>query len=329
MACTPARSRLALSVLFVCVALAGCSITNTREIEGSGVLVTKEFDVQGFRKVGLSQAFKAKIVQDDAYGVAVTVDDNLVPYLKVTLEGDTPMEQWVESGTMPEADSDLAADMYQMAQDCMREHGYRHYEISNWAKPGYESRHNLTYWRNQPYIGVGPGAHSYLPSHRFFNIKSPREYVRKLREAPALADLGNIYSEHSPQSIEKMPGVEEMEIIDEKLEVAETLMLGLRLDTGISEAVFTDRFNAFHIKPNSLTVQAPQDLLRAPTPHCSLLTQKSRKGVIGKREKIGEEMELAPRRCHTQFTTADDPHTVHLSGIDRFGKAGNRVVISE
>lgn len=168
----------------------------------------------------------------------------------LTLEGGTPMEQWVESGTMPEADSDLAADMYQMAQDCMRERGYRHYEISNWAKPGYESRHNLTYWRNQPYIGVGPGAHSYLPPHRFFNIKSPREYVRKLREATTSASLGSKLNERFIQEtqifpkIQKMAGVEDVEIIDKNLEVAETLMLGLRLDTGISEAEFADRFGA-------------------------------------------------------------------------------------
>ena len=58
--------------------------------------------------------------------------------------------------------------------------GYRHYEISNWAIPGRESRHNLLYWRNRPFLGVGPGAHSYLDGHRFHNIRSPREYIRRL-----------------------------------------------------------------------------------------------------------------------------------------------------
>ena len=58
---------------------------------------------------------------------------------------------------MPEPDADLAADMYEMAQEVMEGAGYRHYEISNWAMSGYPSRHNLIYWRNEPFLGVGPG----------------------------------------------------------------------------------------------------------------------------------------------------------------------------
>ena len=76
----------------------------------------------------------------------------------LTLEGGTPMERQTRLGEIPEADPDLAADMYLLAEDMLAQAGYRHYEISNWAKPGMESRHNLTYWLNRPYLGVGPGA---------------------------------------------------------------------------------------------------------------------------------------------------------------------------
>jgi oxygen-independent coproporphyrinogen-3 oxidase len=180
----------------------------------------------------------------------------------LTLEGGTPMERWVKLGQMPEPDPDLAADMYLLAQEAMRAQGYRHYEISNWAMPGFESRHNLTYWLNQPYLGVGPGAHSYLGGCRFFNLKSPREYIRRLGEDAGAHPLlisplargreqavsplprGRLRG-GAPlrlETIRSIPVVEGVEVIERGLEMAETLMLGLRLDTGIRVEDFAQRF---------------------------------------------------------------------------------------
>ena len=157
----------------------------------------------------------------------------------LTLEAGTPMEQWVRVGTMPDPDPDLAADMYLAAQDLMRARAYRHYEISNWAQPGYQARHNLTYWRNQPYLGVGPGAHSYLLGHRFANLKSPGEYVRRLEaDVPLNPDGGSLTKE----TLKQVPVVDMVESIDRRLEISETLMLGLRLDSGVSIAEFEGRF---------------------------------------------------------------------------------------
>ncbi len=159
----------------------------------------------------------------------------------LTLEEGTPMHRWVDSGQVAEPDPDLAADMYEHTERAMESAGYRHYEISNWARDGYESRHNLTYWRNQPYLGVGPGAHSYLGSFRFHNLRSPREYVRSLQEAPAPAvSLAGCLSQ---QALGKVPVVEEVEPIDRRLEMAETLMMGLRLDVGVSIDEFAQRFD--------------------------------------------------------------------------------------
>ena len=157
----------------------------------------------------------------------------------LTLEGNTPMEHSVAQGNLPEPDADLAADMYITAQSDMARDGYRHYEISNWAQPNALSRHNQTYWRNEPYLGVGPGAHSYLCKRRFFNIKSPREYIRRMQSAPIPAD------DAPPQeAISAVPVVEDVERIDAPLEMAETLMMGLRLDNGVSIDGFTKRFGA-------------------------------------------------------------------------------------
>ena len=153
----------------------------------------------------------------------------------LTLEEGTPMERDAAAGRVPLPDGDLAADMYLAAEVRTAEAGYRHYEISNWAIAGRESRHNLLYWRNRPFLGVGPGAHSYLDGHRFHNIRSPREYVRRM-------GTGEPHPQPGGRPFESVPVVEAAEPVDRRLEMAETMMMGLRLDTGVDPALFAARF---------------------------------------------------------------------------------------
>ena len=178
----------------------------------------------------------------------------------LTLEGGTPMERWVAEGRMPEPDGDLAADMYVLAQDETRRAGYRHYEISNWALPGMRSRHNLAYWRNLPYLGVGPGAHSYMWGRRFANIRSPREYVGLMG-----GDVAPVCYGGPDAVIRGMPVVGEVERIEPPLEMAETLMMGLRLDEGVSVAGFRERFGATPAEryPDAIGELTAQGLLDA------------------------------------------------------------------
>ena len=158
----------------------------------------------------------------------------------LTLEEGTPMARWVSSGKMPEPDADLAADMYLLAEEMLSDSGFLHYEISNWARPGYESRHNLTYWRNLPYLGVGPGAHSYLAGNRFYNLRSPREYIKRLGKLEGKRPQAS--SGVVTETVQAVPVVEKVEDIDQGLEIAETLMMGLRLDEGIELQGFSKRF---------------------------------------------------------------------------------------
>lgn len=161
----------------------------------------------------------------------------------LTLEGGTPMERSVTIGTLPSPDPDLAADMYEMAEDELGAVGYRHYEISNWAMEGRQSLHNLVYWRNEPYLGVGPGAHSYLGGHRFSNLNPPREYVKRLENhgAPTTA-TGARGDGLAAAAVKSSPVVDFVEVIDRRTEMAETMMLGLRLDDGVSVRRFERRF---------------------------------------------------------------------------------------
>lgn len=161
----------------------------------------------------------------------------------LTLEGGTPMERSVAIGTLPAPNPDLAADMYEMAEEELGAAGYRHYEISNWAMEGRQSLHNLVYWRNEPYLGVGPGAHSYLGGHRFSNLKPPREYVKRLENhgAPTTA-TGARGDGLAAAAVRSSPVVDFVEVIDSRTEMAETMMLGLRLDDGVSIRGFESRF---------------------------------------------------------------------------------------
>ena len=100
----------------------------------------------------------------------------------LTIEPGTPMQRWLLNGRIQPPDPDLAADQYELACTLLAEHGYDHYEISNWAKPGQECAHNLTYWRNGDYLGLGAGAHGHAAGVRYQVVKQPRVYLRRLQE---------------------------------------------------------------------------------------------------------------------------------------------------
>ncbi len=177
----------------------------------------------------------------------------------LTVEEGTPMARWLESGERPHPDPDVAADMYLLAEELLEHAGYVHYEISNWALPGRECQHNLIYWRNQPYLGLGAGAHSSLRlalrlpkeqracrspqsgqggvwgGYRFHNVETPQDYVRRGAELrPVSGDLLQVIGSRS--------AVAGAELIGRELEIAETMVLGLRVTSGVSLEGFRRRF---------------------------------------------------------------------------------------
>ena len=151
----------------------------------------------------------------------------------LSLEPGTPLRDWVAMGVLPAPDDDASAEMYEWADAALGEAGYRQYEISNWCRPGRECRHNLQYWRNWPYLGCGPGAHGFAGGFRYRNLRSPAQYVDKLRNASAIREF--------PLT----PVCESYERVDAAGERADTLMMGLRLTReGIQLAEFRARFGA-------------------------------------------------------------------------------------
>ena len=150
----------------------------------------------------------------------------------LTLEEGTPMTRDVERGRQRGPDLDLQADMFEWSLERMTREGFGHYEISNWSRPGRECRHNLVYWRNGDWLGLGAGAHSHLLRERFADAASPRRYIELVGESEPVTGL----------PLDAMQQVVMREGPDESREMAETAFLALRLREGLDISAFERRF---------------------------------------------------------------------------------------
>ncbi len=184
------------------------------------------------------------------------------------VEPNTPLNHWVETGKVDAPDEDNAAELYEIALQRLNAAGYVHYEVSNWAKPNPESlpangrpanggvgssgskgmqemnpraasRHNLLYWRNQEYVGIGPGSHSHLRialdaevlddgqqklvSCRWSNRKPVPGYAKRMLAGERVVEME--------------------EVLSPRVSMGETMMLGLRL---VNEGVPFAHFNALY-----------------------------------------------------------------------------------
>ncbi|KAA8830719.1 coproporphyrinogen III oxidase [Bifidobacterium tissieri] len=150
---------------------------------------------------------------------AIDLGVNHVSAYALTVEPTTKMGRQIAAGTLPKPDDDDEASKYEIADDLLTAAGLEWYEVSNWAKPGYESRHNLGYWKNVDWAGIGPGAHSH------YNTRSGFSALRSWDIAhPRL--WGTAISE------DRVPWAGSEEITpDENLE--ELIMLGLRIREGL------------------------------------------------------------------------------------------------
>jgi putative oxygen-independent coproporphyrinogen III oxidase len=105
--------------------------------------------------------------------------DHLSAYALIVEPG-TKLARQIRRGEVPEPDEDLQADMYELADRMLGEAGYEWYEVSNWARDGRRSRHNLAYWQGHDWWGVGPGAHSHVGGVRWWNVKHPAAYADRV-----------------------------------------------------------------------------------------------------------------------------------------------------
>ncbi len=144
--------------------------------------------------------------------------EHLSLYLLEIHQG-TPLAEQLRSGRRPLPDDELAAEMYEMMIDRLAAVDYEQYEISNFSKPGFESRHNTKYWRLNSVYGFGVSAHSFDGDHRYANERDTAKYVDAIEKATVA------------------------EVYRERINAAsEFVFLGLRLNTGVSLADYRERF---------------------------------------------------------------------------------------
>ena len=197
----------------------------------------------------------------DTLAQALRLQPEHLSLYSLIVEPNTPLQHWVQAGQVAAPDDDLAADLYELAMTELAAANYVQYEVSNWARrpgsaggpqaegvtPVYACRHNLIYWRNGDYLGIGPGAHSHLrfDSNGASNVSEGSApvapapgSVRELRWGNRKPVAGYIKRVRAGAALEEFT-----ETIDARLAMGETMMLGLRL---LREGVCSERFAALH-----------------------------------------------------------------------------------
>lgn len=155
----------------------------------------------------------------DTLTAAITAQPEHLSAYALVIEEATAMGQRLARGEIAPVNEDLQAEMYLAAEENLAQAGYANYEISNWAKPGHEARHNMAYWLGHHWWGVGPGAHSHIAGVRWWNVKSPVRYAQLLAEG-------------------RSPGAAR-EILNDDQRRIERVLLELRLASGLPLGVLS------------------------------------------------------------------------------------------
>lgn len=218
---------------------------------------------------------------------AIALQPEHLSLYALTIEDGTPFARWADSGRLAYPNPDKAANLYELADELLASAGYVQYEISNWARdtrfgdlefqagdwqaevaepqimkqqpesdtPLFACRHNLTYWRNESYLGFGPGAHSSEAQRRWANVNPVPLYISRITQTPASDDLQGAFHNNTTgdsavtgpnRGAEPWPALDWSEAIDSQLAMGETMMLGLRLT---QEGVHYARFELRHGRP--------------------------------------------------------------------------------
>ena len=160
---------------------------------------------------------------------AVRLSPKHISSYSLIIEDGTPFSDMYRQGLLHLPDEDLERKMYYHTSEFLEKSGYYRYEISNYAKPGYESKHNSSYWKRENYLGFGLGAYSLIDNIRFQNISDFTQYIERYFEENA--DFSNNIEEI-------LPYYKEVEMLSAKEQIEEFMFLGLRMTEGISRSKF-------------------------------------------------------------------------------------------
>ncbi|MBN8250470.1 radical SAM family heme chaperone HemW [Priestia flexa] len=180
----------------------------------------------GFRNISLDLMYSlpGQTISDfkETIDIAFSLDVEHISAYSLIIEPKTVFYNLMNKGKLRVPSQEDEAFMYEMLMDEMDKHGYSQYEISNFARSGYESLHNLTYWDNNDYYGIGAGAHSYIDGIRRSNIAPLKKYMQ------AVTETNHAYlDEISVSKVERME---------------EEMFLGLRKTNGVNKASFYEKY---------------------------------------------------------------------------------------
>jgi len=182
----------------------------------------------GFKNIGVDLIYaipgSTERSWETSLRVAVGLGVQHISAYALSIEAGTPLHEAVSAGKVEPMDEEADRAMYELAIDYLASVGFEQYEISNFARPGYACEHNLGYWENRPFIGVGPSAASHWRRQRTTNVADIGRYVEAI-EAGA-----DICAEREP--------------IEARQRICETAVLGLRMRRGIDRAAFSTRTGA-------------------------------------------------------------------------------------
>lgn len=178
----------------------------------------------GFKNISIDVmfGFYKQSIKDlmDTLEEVVSLSPEHISCYSLIIEEGTKIYEDLEKKLIQEADEDLVVLMYNKMSDFLKQYDYNRYEISNFSKKGFESKHNTSYWKNNEYIGIGASASSYIDSTRYKNIMNIDEYIK------------------SNGVCEKI----EFEKLSKNDLISEYFFLGLRMDDGVSIRQFEERF---------------------------------------------------------------------------------------
>jgi len=206
---------------------------------------------------------------------ALRLDPQHLSLYGLTYTEGTRLTRLKMTGRIQPVFDELEEDMYFLAEQLLADEGFEHYEISNYARPGFRSVHNPIYWRNEPYIGIGPGAFSYLDNCRSENLKLPQKYIEAIEEH----DFAK----------------EDSELIEAESEMTETILQGLRTNDGLDLCRFAQRYgrDLTEILSPGLSTLIEQDLLEItqttlrPTPKGMALANDVALEILGAIDSVG------------------------------------------
>ena len=209
------------------------SLEEAREIGFSNINTDLMFSLPGQSKEDLGECLER----------IVSLNIPHISAYDLIIEEGTPFSNWVKNKTIVLPDEEIQLEMYHNIVRYLEEKNYIHYEISNFAKPGFQCKHNMIYWNNGAYIGLGAGSHSHFNKKRFNNVNEIEKYI-------SLVENG------------KTPVENKIDVSD-KDEISETMFLGLRLMEGVSVKKFIERFNVspFRIYGKQIKKFSAQGLL--------------------------------------------------------------------